>query len=273
MTNEKSYSTSQTDQTEMPGQSLQGIRRVPFDRPWEWLSAGWRDLWQAPSVSLAVGGLATILGLGLGLELFLSGNEALLPVLAGGFLLIAPLLAIGLYEKSRSLKAGGTPSMVGSMAAIRGASPGGLGLLTALLLIAYVLWLRLAFLLLALFLGTRGLPPARDFMTTLLFTPHGLGLLVVGTAVGAVLAAVVFAGTAISIPMMLDQRVDALTAVSRSFEAVVANPKPMALWAVLIAAFTAFGIATLGIGLVVTFPLIGHATWHAYCDIAQPARD
>ncbi|MEZ5855135.1 MAG: DUF2189 domain-containing protein [Hyphomicrobiaceae bacterium] len=251
-------------------QDAGAARTVPFDRPWEWLAAGWRDLWQVPSVSLAFGGMALALGIALGVVLLLAGLESLLPILAGGFLLVGPMLAIGLYEKSRALKANETPSIAGSALAVRRASVSGLGLLTAFLLIVYILWLRVAFLLLALFLGTHGLPPAREFMSTLLFTPQGLGLLVVGTAVGAVLASVVFTATAISIPMVMDQKVDALTAVARSFQAVAANIKPMALWAVLIAGFIAFGIATLGLGLLVTFPLVGHATWHAYCDIAQP---
>lgn len=101
----------------------------------------------------------------------------------------------------------------------------------------------------------------------LLFTPNGLGLLIVGTAAGAVLAALGFAVTAISIPLLMDRRIDALTAMSKSFEAVLRNPKPMALWAVLIAGFIALGMATLGVGLIVAFPLFGHATWHAYRDL------
>jgi uncharacterized membrane protein len=43
----------------------------------------------------------------------------------------------------------------------------------------------------------------------------------------------------------------------------------MALWAALIVLFTAFGLATLYLGLLVSMPLIGHATWHAYKDIVR----
>lgn len=142
------------------------------------------------------------------------------------------------------------------------------GLAAAILLIAYLVWVHLAFVLLALFMGGRGLPPAQEFMTTLLFTPGGLGLLIVGTAVGGALAAVVFTITAISLPLLLDRQVDGITAMSTSVQAALANPKPMMLWAALIAGFVVLGVLTLGIGLIIVFPLIGHATWHAYRDLA-----
>ena len=41
-------------------------------------------------------------------------------------------------------------------------------------------------LMFMLFMGSRGLPPASEFVPTLLFTQHGLGLLVAaGSAAGA----------------------------------------------------------------------------------------
>jgi len=242
------------------------IRAVPFDRPWEWLAAGWRDTWNRPGISLAYGLLVAGIGLLLTFGLGLSGLEAMIPVLAGGFLLIGPLLAVGLYEKSRRLAAG-EPLTLGNTIAAARSSALRLSVLIALLGFLYLVWMRVAFMLLALFLGTQGLPPARDFMSTLLFTSHGVGLLVVGTAVGALLAGVAFSAAAISIPMLMDRRVDAFTAMAKSAEAVIINPKPMALWAALIAGFIALGISTIGAGLIVAFPLIGHATWHAYRDL------
>jgi uncharacterized membrane protein len=104
---------------------------------------------------------------------------------------------------------------------------------------------------------------------TLLFTPHGLGLLVAGTVVGSILAAGVFAISVISVPLLMTRRTDAITAIRASLVAVAMNPKPLALWAALIAGFMALGIATLYAGLVVAFPLIGHATWHAYRDLVR----
>ncbi len=240
--------------------------KVPFDRPWDWLAAGWRDLWLAPASSLVFGGMSALAGLALAFFLAISGFEALIPVLGGGFALVGPLLAAGLYEKSRRI-ADGQSVRLGDTVNATARSMGRLGLFAAILLIVYLVWIRLAFLLLALFLGSSGLPPVREFTSTLLFTTHGLGLLVVGTLVGALLAGFVFMISAVAIPLLMERDVDAITAMTISGRAVIASPKAMLLWAALIAGFTGAGVLTMGVGLVVAFPLIGHATWHAYRDV------
>lgn len=246
-------------------------RAVAIDAPWAWLAAGWRDLWTMPHISLAYG-LAAAGGAGvIAAGLMRQGAVSLFLALAGGFLLIGPLVAVGLYEASRRLKAGETPLLTEVMGAWSGAR-GQLGFLGAILLFVFLVWLQLAFLLLLLFVGDTAVPPPSAFMQTLLFTPRGLGLLIVGTLAGALLAAIIFAVAAFSVPMLLTHDVDAVTAASASARAVLANPKPMLLWAALIAVLMAAGFATLLVGLVLAFPLIGHATWHAYADVFMPVE-
>jgi uncharacterized membrane protein len=244
------------------------VEQVPFDAPWNWLAAGWRDMWAAPHVSLAYGVLFALLTVGLMLGLLVTGLPSLVLALAGGFLLVGPVAAVGLYETSRCLEAGQSVDF-GEVTRAGLNAPGQLGFFGAILAFLYFVWLQLAFLLFMLFLGSRGLPPPSEFVPTLLFTLNGLGLLVVGTAVGGILAAVAFAISVISVPLLLTRRADAVTAIAASLAAVVLNPKPMALWAALIAGFMLFGIATLSVGLIFAFPLIGHATWHAYRDLVR----
>jgi len=244
------------------------IKRVAFDAPWAWLAAGWRDLWAAPQISLAYGALFAAISVGLTLALVTGGLESLVLSLAGGFLLIGPLAAIGLYESSRRLEAGERVTLRAIATAVRRA-PGQLGFFGAILAFAYFVWLQLAFLMLMLFLGSKPLPPASEFIPTLLFAPHGLGLLVIGTMVGGLLAFVVFAISAISVPLLMTRPMDAVSAIAASVGAVRMNPMAMTLWAALIAGFMALGIATLFVGLVVAFPLVGHATWHAYRDLVR----
>ena len=244
------------------------VEQVPFDAPWSWLAAGWRDMWTVPHVSLAYGVLFALLSVGLTLGLALTGMPSLVLALAGGFLLVGPIAAVGLYETSRRLEADRSVAF-GEVVRAGWQAPGQLGFFGAILAFLFFVWLQLAFLLFMLFLGSRGLPPPSEFVPTLLFTPHGLGLLVAGTAVGSLLAATAFAISVISVPLLLTRRADAVTAIAASLAAVVLNPKPMALWAGLIAAFMILGIATLYVGLIVAFPLIGHATWHAYRDLVR----
>jgi uncharacterized membrane protein len=250
------------------------VRRIPFDAPWDWLGAGWRDLWSVPQVSLVFGVVFAVIALLLVLGLLQFGLQSLVLALCGGFMLIGPVVAVGLYEASRRLETG-KPVRLAEVALAGLNAPGQLGFFGAVLAFAFAVWLQLAFLLFMLFMGSRGLPPASEFVPTLLFTPHGLGLLVVGTAVGGILAAIVFAISAISVPLLLTREVDAVTAMAASIEAVAKNPRPMALWAALIAGFIALGLATLFAGLVIAFPLIGHATWHAFRSLVvqdEPAH-
>jgi uncharacterized membrane protein len=183
-------------------------------------------------------------------------------------MLIGPAAAIGLYETSRLLE---NDRQVTLGAVVRAGlrTPGPLGFFGAILAFAFFVWLQLAFLLLMLFLGGSPVPPASEFVPTLLFTPRGLGLLVTGTVVGAIIAFIVFAISAISVPLLMTRRIDAVTAMAASVASVRLNPKAMMLWAALIAGFMALGIATLFAGLVVMFPLVGHATWHAYRDLVK----
>jgi uncharacterized membrane protein len=246
-------------------------RLIPFEAPWAWLAAGWRDLCNMPVLSLGYGAAFALAAVMLAASLAARDLQALFPVLAGGFLIVGPLAAVGLYEASRRLAAG---EALHPRAIIRAGTParGQLLFFGALLMLGYLLWVRAAFLLLALFLGTAVLPPPSEFMQQLLFTPAGLGLLIVGSMTGGLIAATIFAISAVSVPMLLARPTDAITAARASIVAVLKNPKPMALWAALIVALMAAGFATLLVGLVVVFPLIGHATWHAYEDIYAPRR-
>lgn len=246
--------------------TLPAPRRVPFDAPWNWLAAGWRDMWAMPSVSLAYGAVFAVAAALLAFTLYSVGAHSLFLALAGGFLLIGPLMAVGLYEASRRIARGEAVRSSGVLGVGLGAR-GQLAFYGAVLLFVFMIWLQLAILLLMLFLGGSSPPPANEFVQALLFTPRGLGLLFTGSIVGGLIAALVFAMSVVAVPLLLVKQVDAVTAARASIAAVAANPKPMALWAALIVVIMAAGFATLLVGLVLSFPLIGHATWHAYEDI------
>ena len=242
------------------------IRRVAFDAPWAWLAAGWRDLWSAPFISLTYGALFAAAAYVFVFHLSSTNALPLMLPLAGGFLLVGPLLAVGLYEISRRKERNEQATFQNIVAAIKG-SGGQLAFFGVMLLLLYFFWMRFAFLLFMLFFGNADIPPIENFVPTLLFTPHGLGLLVTGTAVGAVFASVAYAVSAIAVPMLLDRKVDVISAVSASVKAVNENWPAMILWAVLIVGLIAMGFAGLFVGLAIAFPLIGHATWHAYREL------
>ena len=136
-----------------------------------------------------------------------------------------------------------------------------------LLMLVYLAWVEIAFLLFMLFFGPQPMPPLDVFVSNLVLAPRGLGLLIVGSGIGMALAAIVFAISAVAVPLLMTERVDVVTAATISVGACRKNPKAMALWAALIAGAMALGFGAVFFGLVITFPLIGHATWHAFRDL------
>lgn len=239
------------------------VRRVPLDAAYDWLGAGWKDFRSVPTISLVYGAIFTAAAWIILYGLFLIDSLALIPVLAGGFMLVGPIFAAGLYETSRRLERGEQITLRQALGAGLKAT-GRLSFFGAVLFFAYFVWVESAFLLSMLFLGLGGATPADDFVQALLFTPAGQGLLVAGTLTGAVLAFIVFSITAVAVPLLLAEDVDVVTAMVTSIRCVSRNTGAMLLWAALIAALMALGFATMFFGLVIAFPLVGHATWHAF---------
>ena len=240
-----------------------------MDAPWAWLSLGWRDMWRTPSLSLGYGLVFVLIGLGGTVGLWLLDAAALVPVVAAGFALVGPVFAVGLYEISRRQEAGQSVSL-GGILRMRVAAPVQVAFIAFLLMFIYLVWLRSATLLYALF--TYGnFMPLGDFVAFVLTTPEGIAMMVIGSMIGALLALIAFAISAISIPLLMRKDIDAMTAMSASIEVVMDAPGPMLLWAWLIVVLILFGVATLFVGLIFVFPLIGHATWHAYRSIVADA--
>ena len=135
-----------------------------------------------------------------------------------------------------------------------------------LLLFAALVWLRVAFMLYALF-SSANYVPATEFASFAISTPAGLSMLAIGTLIGGGIAFAIFTFCVISIPMLMHERTDAFTAIAAGINAIKTSPGAMLLWAWLIAVLTAAGVATFFVGLALVFPLLGHATWHAYREL------
>ena len=242
------------------------IRRRDLDRPWQWLNAGWHDLRRAAPISLMYG-LACSLAGGVLTALIwaLDWFYLVLPLMAG-FMFMGPLLAVGLYYVSRELEAGNKPRLLDSMLAWR-SNPQQIALMGLALMLFMLAWIRIAQIIFALFFAENPPGPEVEFIVDVFLSAESIPFLTVGTIVGGVLAAVVFAISAISIPLLVDKPANVLTAIATSVAAVRENFWTMALWAWLIVLFVGAGIVTFYVGLIVTMPLIGHATWHAYKDL------
>lgn len=242
------------------------IRRIELERPWAWLAAGWRDMARAPAISLGYGIVFAVIGWAVTFGLWWLGLIYLILPLTAGFLIVGPILAVGLYEVSRRHERDQPVSIGEALGAFR-TNPTQIAFMGVTLLLLFFAWVRLAVMIFFLFFGLRPPSPA-DFVGQVFFSPESLPFLIFGTAIGALLAALAFSISAVSIPLLLDRpHAHVVTAIAASFRAVWDNLPTMLFWAVLIVVFIGAGLITFYIGLVVTLPLIGHASWHAYRDV------
>jgi uncharacterized membrane protein len=244
------------------------IRRVPVDRPWVWLAAGWRDIVAAPGPSLAYGLVPVLAGwLVIFLMLWFDLPYLVLP-LSAGFFFVGPFVAVGLYEISRRLEARHVVDGETTLLAWR-RNPEQIALMGLLLLLFHLAWMRAAQLLFAVF-EWRTVPSWDRFTDLVWASSKSLPFLALGVGLGAVLAAVAFAIGAFSIPYLLDRRnSNMFEAIATSVAAVRLNVRPMLLWASLIVFLIVLGMVPGLLGLIVTLPLVAHATWHAYRDVIR----
>jgi uncharacterized membrane protein len=190
--------------------------------------------------------------------------------LAMGFMLMGPFLCIGLYDLSRQRERGQPVNFAASLVAWR-ENPGGIGIYVLILTVVFLVWARASLVTFALF-ESRAMPTWDAFFVQLA-AMQNVGFVVAFFGVGLIFASLVFAFSVISIPYLLDRRADAVTAAAVSVMALVQNPVAMLVWAGLIALLIGFGLLTGYVGLLVTGPLIGHATWHAYRDLVEVAAN
>lgn len=242
---------------------------VPISAAREWLRLGWRDLWQSPGISLFYGALVFgVSALMVGCLFGLGWDFILFPALSG-CIVIGPALAVGLYEKSRRI-AVGAPLRFGEVLLVKPKAGTQVAFIGAILCSLMLVWMRAAVILYALFFGLAPFPGSSEIATTLFITPMGWALLIVGTLVGGLFAAFSFAISAFSIPMLLNEEVDAFTAMGTSMALVCNNLPVMLVWGVVVLGLLLLCLATAFIGSILVFPLIGHASWHAYVAIRRP---
>lgn len=260
--------------SELPEPLRKRPRKSPYERDlpvnviWTWLRAGWRDFMAQPGQSLAYGFLVFAISLVIVAGLFLLRLDyILLPALAG-FMVVGPFLAIGLYEKSRRLSEGERVRLI-DMIRPRPEAGGQILFTGVLLCLLMLLWMRAAVILYALVFGLRPFPGLDQVMPMLLTTPTGWTLLGIGTVVGGLFAAFAFAISLFSLPMQLSERVDSLTAMGKSMALVWNNLGVAIAWGAIILILFLVSVMTALLGLIVVFPVLGHATWHAYKTVQQ----
>jgi len=235
------------------------IHKVAWYAPLAWLQAGSQDFRTYWLQSLGYGVLFAALGYALVHASWTSPHLAM--TLTTGFLLVAPFLALAFYELSQRRELAARGGRIGTWFGSARQNLASIGLLAVVLAIMLSAWERLSAIIVGIHLGTARVP---DASLAWLFSGDNQAFILAFVAAGAVMAAIVFAISVVSIPMLMDRQVDVVTAIMTSLAAVRENPAAMLLWAALITGLSGLGVATDFVGLAVIFPILGHATWHAY---------
>lgn len=244
---------------------LPGVRTAAPDAPWRWLRLGLADLRAAPVPSLFYGVVLTLFGV---LLTHSPSKGAVELALLTGVLIVGPFLLMGLYDISRRLGRGERVTLVPTMTAWKANAPA-IGFYAVILALLLAVWIRVSIVVVALFFDG-GAPSIQALWESMKTSPDALAFIGAYLAAGFGFALFVFATSVVALPMLLDrEKMDALSAMITSFNALRASFGTMLLWAGLIVSLVALGFATFHVGLVFVLPLIGHATWHAYRETVE----
>lgn len=238
-------------------------RSLPMLRPLHWLWRGAADMRHSLRTSLTYGFIVTAIG---ALILSLGNHPYFIAASVTGFLLVGPVLGTGLCELSRRREQGEAMGFEASLSPLTRRRDALLGLAGVLVAVGAA-WFLLSTLLLQSIFGAQ-VPVSFGALWGDAMALAG-GEQILGYVVsGGTLAVLVFLLSVIAVPLIID-RSDAKTgeAMRASLSASLHDLPTAIVWAALIAVLVAVGFATMLIGMLVIFPLLGHATWHAYRDL------
>lgn len=245
------------------------VRTITRDDVFAAITDGWNDFKAAPMFGLFFGGIYALGGMLLFLQFIAWDRPLWIVPLALAFPLIGPFIAIGLYEVSRRREAGRPLDWAEILGVVWNERGRQIPMMAFVVLAGFMIWIWFARLIVAIFLGRMSFAVYSD-LDRILGTAEGLMMVVIGTAVGGVIAFILFAVTAVSLPMLLEREIDFVTAMITSFNAVTSNLVPMLTWAGIIAAAVVAAMLPFFLGLVVVLPVLGHATWHLYRRVIAP---
>lgn len=225
---------------------------LELGQPWDWLKHGWRDFRQAPKLSLTYGLIMTLITVFITVLAYKIGSFVMAIALMAGFVFLFPALAMGTYSISCQLEKGEPPQLFHCLRQGK-KHLANAGIFGFFLLIVFLVWAR-ASSAVHIFFPDQGTKTMSDLL--IFFGSAGVIILI--------FSSLVFSASAFSLPMIMDRRVDAITAILTSFNAVLKNKKAMAVWLFIILSGVGLGFATAWVGLIVILPVLGHATWHGY---------
>ncbi len=228
------------------------------------LRDGWADFREKRGDLLFIGILYPMIGL---ITAVAATQSEFLPYvfpLVAGLSLMGPLVSTGFYELARRREAGLESSWWNFLDITKRPAFPSIMFVGAILLGIFAAWMISAIAIYVAFMGPQ--PPASigGFLSALFGTANGWGMMIVGNLVGLAFAILVLAVSAVSLPMLVDDHVDAGEAMRTSVVVFRKNPAVMTRWGLTVVVLLALGSIPAFLGLAIVLPVLGYATWHLY---------
>lgn len=237
----------------------------------KWLQKGWRDFTEATWVSIAYASVFCVFGAIAAIWLLKEDKGLFFFALAGGFMLLSPVLVTGYYRVSQMLAEGRQPVFDDIVAGFR-SSPKGILFIGALVMLMFMLWMVDVMLIYSLMFGKE--TAALDELASQPGVQGNVAaFVVVASIMGSVLAFIVYTMTAFSIPDIFHRQSGFASAIVTSIKGVFQNLDVMLLWAAVLAVLS-FGTLMVALPLIIVlFPILGYASYAAYLDLVGELPD
>jgi uncharacterized membrane protein len=199
-------------------------------------------------------------------------DRALLPFvfpICAGMALIGPVATIWFAALSRQRELDGTGTSDAAAAIFDSPRRITVQRLALLLFGLFALWIAAAGYIYAITLGSA--PGGGSFLSNVFTTPAGYEMLIAGVLVGAAFALVALATGLVGFQLALDREMSVRAVLSTSVRVALANPRVALAWGGVIVAGLVLGAIPGLLGLALTIPILGHASWHLYRRLVTSA--
>lgn len=224
------------------------------------LHSGWATFLNIPGISLGFGALIALIGLAVLLSARRIGLSAMALPLAGGFMLLGPILLTGFFRLAETAAAGRRPRLRDAFCGFCDAHRG-LWVVALLCAFLFMIWITDAGILYSFMIGR--LDGTQQPLWLNQLQADALGFTLWSSLMGSVLAFFVFALSAFSVPLLHQRRATLIQAIYASVSVVLRNFFASIAWGLLLTGVIVVSILLLPL-LMLTLPVMAYASFALY---------
>jgi len=241
-------------------------RKVSFSHIRNWLGHGWRMFRQTQNASIAYAGIFAVIGAILLIGAVKLDIAPMVFPLAGGFMLVGPAFLAGFFHVA-SLRAQHRPVRFADFFRGFRHSPAALWVISVVCAFLFLVWLTDAAIVYSLYFGTAPILGSLELISGFGEGSKLLSFTLFCSLTGSVLAFMIFAISAFSVPLIFSRHQELANAVGTSVRAVLGNFGVMIAWGIILSVSIAGTILLFMPLFVMVFPVLAYASERAYRDV------